>query len=263
MSPSRPLLVDQLKIKQEPRGLLARYFLAVEAEAEANGVSFSIVSPEEFLRVHTLHEQSWNGLAPIFDCRCSDIPANSVACIVGYNRENEPVVAAANRVYDLGDSTVKTAFEDLTFWYGSRAASYRKSVECKVTAPTASVLSGRVMYNGAFWLRPDLRKTGVGRVTQEIGRFYSYTQWAFDHEISVGSPAFNRPDIQQRYGFDGHENSFEIIKDNKPLLRGLFLWAHHATHINRIRKLIEQSQSEVALQEHVGAKQIVSSRAIS
>lgn len=233
-----PSLRDQLQIRQEPRDLIARYFRAFEAEARLRGVAFHLVSPLDLVAVHDAYAESWNGFTPVFDPRKTSIPDDACACMLGFDRRGEPAVAQACRLFDFGARSVKNALEDLTFWYGEKAHQHRAGARCVVTAPSAARLTGRMLYVGAFWVRPDLRSQIAGQTMQELSRIYGIANWDFDHIVTVGSGAFRRPELQARYGFDGYEDAFDIVTGDGQRFDGLFVWQTRESQIKRMERLI-------------------------
>ena len=244
---SHPVLLDQLDIREEPRALLGRYFLAFETEAAARGIEFRLASAKDLVDLYETTAASWNGFTPVFDHRTTDIPSDETAIIIGYARDGQPVVAHACRLFDFGDKTVKDAIEDLSFWYGNRAFEHRHNTSCSITAPTAAAMTGRMLYIGAFWVHPAYRKISVGHTVQELARCYGLSQWGFDNIVTVGSEAFRRPELQQRYGFDGYEDQFTITQDGRVRFHGLFVWTSRRTQIARLNALIGGFEREAEL----------------
>jgi hypothetical protein len=243
-------LIDTLEIKREPRRLLGRYFLAFETEAAAAGLTFGIVAPDKLMQLYFDTQHSWNGLTPVFDTRTTPAEEELSACLIGYDRNGVPAVAHACRIFDFGAKTLKTTLEDLTFWYGDRAHEHRETVVCSVACPSAEKITGRVLYIGAFWIRRDLRKIGIGEIVQELARCYGCSQWAFDHIVTVGSHAFNDPRLQTRYGFEGYEAGFSIKRTDMSGFDGLLLWSSRRSQIDRLGSLVgDYEQSQVHLRE--------------
>lgn len=239
MYASHPSLREHLRIRQEPRALLERYFRAFDIEARGHAIEFQLVSPNDLVVVHDAHADSWNGFTPVFDPRTTTIPDDHCACILGFDRQGRPAVTHACRLFDFGSQSVKDALEDLTFWYGERAYQWRAGTRCVVTAPTAARLTGRVLYSGAFWVRPDLRGQIVGQTIQELARCYGLARWDFEHIITVGSDAWRRPDLQARYGFDGHEDAFDIVTGDGQQFKGLFIWQTRESQVRRMARMID------------------------
>lgn len=241
-----PSFRDQLRIGQEPRDLLTRYFNALDMEARARAIEFHLVSPHDLVAVHEAHADSWNGFTPVFDPRKTTISDDDCACILGFDRRGKPALAHACRLFDFGTGSVKDALEDLSFWYGDRAYQWRAGTRCVVTAPSAARLTGRMLYIGAFWVRPDLRSQIVGQTMQELSRIYGCARWAFDTIVTVGSRALMRPDLQARYGFDGYEEKFEISTGDGQRFDGLFIWQTRASQMARLQRMIGGWEREAA-----------------
>lgn len=246
MYASHPSFRDNLRIRHEPRELLGRYFRALDREARRRAIEFQLVSPIDLVAVHDAYADSWNGFSPVFDPGKTTITEDDYASILGFDRHGRPAVAHACRLFDFGDRSVKDALEDLTFWYGDRAHQWRAATRCVVTAPSAARLTGRMLYVGAFWVRPDLRSQIAGQTMQELSRCYGLAQWDFEHIVTFGSDALLRPELQQRYGFDGYEDAFDIVTGDGQQFGGIFLWQTRESQVRRLASLIDGFESQAA-----------------
>ena len=243
---------DVFAIRQQPRRLFERYFHELEAETARLDVRFELVPPEKLVAVYEAHAASWNGFSPVFDYRTTDVPPDLTACLVGYDRNGEPAVAHGCRLFEFGEQTVQSAFEDLTFWYGSKAEARRAHTVCTLTAPTAARMTGRVLYIGAFWVRPDFRNISASPTIQELARVYGCSRWDFDAIVTVGSDSFRRPELQARYGFDGYEDDFRITMHGECKFKGLFLWCSRDSQIARTEALMLRYEQEKQAFDHAG-----------
>lgn len=210
----RKRLLDRLQIRQEPRGLLGRYFLKVEQDLADIGLEARLM-PLEALVEHYLSDQSsWNGLAPMLDTRYSDVRPEDGASQLVYDRNGKVVGANACRLIDIGNKSLKEACEDLTFFYGANAAEMRGKHRCVITAPAAYQMRGKLSYMGGFWVHPDHRGTGVGQLVQGLCRFHGLSQWQFDYELTVAAAPWRRPELQKRYHFARYEDSLTFYVEN-------------------------------------------------
>ena len=255
-NPTRPVaLLDQIKIKQEPRALLGRYFLMIDETLFRRKIVFRRSTFAELAAVYEEHHATWNGLAPVFDCRASVVPDESAVCFIGYDPTGLPMTTMAARYFDLRGRSIKAALEDLSFWYGADAATWRSRVSSKVECASAATITNRIFYPGGFWVRPDYRGTGLGYLIPDVARYYALSQWLVDHEVSVGARAFNRPEIQKCYNFERHENGFELWKDHKPMLHGLLLSSHVEHLYRRLESIVRSGKPEMASVDERGSQQ--------
>ena len=239
--PDRPVsIIDQLQIRREPRALLGRYFLAAEAELAALGLTLKIMPVEELTRVHARFADSWNGLSAVLNTNYNPIPDDTAACLIAYDRDGVPAASHACRLIDLGDRNAKTAFEDLTCFFGEHAESMRARHRWIIDAPMAERITGSIIYTGAFWVRPDRRGSRIGHIIEDVSRFYAASQWSFDHEVTIGSKAFKNAEIQKRYHFAGCEPDVTIYVDGKAVMKdSVFMYTPIQHHLERLEGLIQ------------------------
>jgi hypothetical protein len=245
--PTSPLsIIDQLQIRQEPRALLGRYFLAAEAELAALGLTLKIMPVKELTRVHAQFAESWNGLTPVLNTNYTAIPDDTAACLVAYDQHGVPAASHACRYIDLGERSAKEAFEELTCFFGAEAERFRASHVWNIDSPSAARIKGPIIYTGAFWVRRDHRGSRVGQIIQDVSRFYAASQWSFDHEVSIGSKAFRNPEIQQRYHFMVHEPEVTVYIDGKVAIQdAVFMYTPIQNHLDRLEGLIADAAREL------------------
>jgi hypothetical protein len=240
MSNRAPTLIDQLQIRQEPRGQIGRYFLAVEQGLADLGLILRIMPIIELARVHNEFASSWNGLAPVFDAQIAPIDADRSAALVAYDQEGRPAATHACRLIELTD-TLQSACEDLTLFYEpASSAALRKRHRCIMTAPSAASIRGTVAYVGGFWVRPDKRGTNIGYLMQDVSRNFACSQWRFDYEVTISSAMWLNPEIQQRYGFQIYEKSVSFFIDATPLMtNGVLAASKHTAMLDRLGRSVE------------------------
>jgi hypothetical protein len=255
-SPVRDLqdasLLDDFAIRQEPRGQLFRYFIKAEQQLAERDVTVRRASFDDFIEIYDRHEDSFNGLTPVLDPRVAPIPDETAACFVGVDRHGDPVTTMAIRYVDLAGTPLKTAFEDLTFFYGQAASAWRERVACSIACPSATRIRSSVMWSGGFWVRPDRRHDGLASLMPDIGRYYGLSQWRPDCEISVGAPAFKSERVQRAYEFEHHEEGFSIRKDGALFFQGYLVWSS-ADHLKqRLGRLIDAGSGQMGRGQEEG-----------
>jgi hypothetical protein len=234
MTNRAPSLIDQLQIRQEPRGQIGRVLLACERALANLGLTARLHPISQLVTVYERHAVSWNGLTPILDTRYAPIAAADSSCMSLYDQRGETVAVLGCRYLDLGDRSVADACEDLTLFYGADAPKYVGGHRCVMTAPSAKRLKGELVYHGALWIRPDQRRSGACTILREASRCYMASQWNFSHEFSVGASPFHSQALQKDYAYTLAEPSVAFFVDDHPIMTdGLLLGLSRAEIVSR------------------------------
>jgi hypothetical protein len=241
MSYQFPALLETLDIAVEPRALFGRYFLALENEMVEHGIELRVTTPEALVEVYEQTKSSWPVFSPVIDHRVVNIDREKATFIIGYDRDGEAVVTHAIRLIDYGTKTIKEACEDLTFFYGDRAPEHREAGDrCSIWAKSAEMLTGSTLYIGAWWLHPKFRGIGVGLVVQDLARVYGASQWDFDYVVTGARGGISRPEVQQRYGFEGVEDGFLYERKGHEPISAHLLWSSREAEIERLRGIVDR-----------------------
>jgi hypothetical protein len=69
----------------------------------------------------------------------------------------------------------------------------RPGETCTVTSKVAREVTGRVLYSGAAWVRPDFRGRSLALIMPRLAKAYAYTLWRPDYIVSwMTEPTFQR-----------------------------------------------------------------------
>jgi hypothetical protein len=179
----RKSLLNDVVIDYGPPEILGRLFLRCDTQLRECGVRVALASFDELADVNRANRDSWLPLSPVFDPAFGGVSQDNAMALIGYNATGEPVVAHACRLYKI-PGTLKDEIESLRFFYPEPDRHRQDGETVTITAPTASVKTGEVVYTGAVWYRPDCRKQGLLRFTSPIIRALAYTRWDTDFVFS-------------------------------------------------------------------------------
>ena len=225
-TPRRPgRLLDQVTIDHGPAGLLGRFFLKADAAAYARGISLSLTSIEELIETNRANRATWKPLVPLFDPEVGGItPANGLA-ILGRNAAGEVVAAQGARFYDWGPSDLATEFTSLRMHYADPAASAQDDETCRIFAPSATRIRGRVVFSGAGWYRPDYRGQLLSMILPRISRALAFTRWNSDYTISMMADGVVAGGMAKRCGYTEVEDGVELLNSPMaPRAHGFLVW---------------------------------------
>jgi hypothetical protein len=86
------------------------------------------------------------------------------------------------------------------------AASARAD-RCEITAPVAEKITGRVVFSGGVWYRPDFRGKDLATILPRISRAYAFTRWNSDFTIGWMADAVIAGGMAERVGYTKLEHS--------------------------------------------------------
>lgn len=236
----RSFLTDVV-IDHGPRGLLARLFLKADRDLRARGIFLSFAGFDELVAANKANTASWAPLVPLFDPSVAAIdPATSFA-MLGCNAAGEVVCSTAGRLYDLAGTTLKAEVESLRFFYRDPKDARAPGEIASITAPSAVSMSGRSVYVGATWYRPDYRKCGVMPVLSTLTRAIPMTRWRCDRVFSFMSRALIAAGVPARCHCPHVERDVTLI--NSPVApgsvyRGALIWGEEADLLRALANFV-------------------------
>jgi hypothetical protein len=195
-----PLLTG-LRLEFGPVALLGRFFLKAAKEARSRGVSLSFGTLEELAAVNRQHPETWQSLLPIFGADPASGHDENVLCILGRNALGEVVATQAARYYDLSNTNLCDAANSLRLFYPALRPDQIGGKHCEVSAPAAKAITGRVLYSGGGWYRPDFRSKNLSAILPRISRAYGLTRWNSQFTVSFIREALVQKGVAARYGY--------------------------------------------------------------
>jgi GNAT superfamily N-acetyltransferase len=222
-------------ILHEPRSLYAQFFLATDLALQRLGVRLTEVPFATLGEVYKAHADTWNGLPPWFDADGHDIdPATSMA-FVGFDATGAAVCAGAVQLWDFAGRTLRERFEDLSLLFGANAPARRGHWRAEAAAPIAAELTGRVIYGGGYWVRPDWRGKGIGSLMPAAVRYTAFARWDAGVSLTLGGRAFLASELRDFYDYTDCQDGMLIMDGDRVVFRGLLVWGRTAHSVDRLR----------------------------
>lgn len=163
------------------RAQLGRFFLRTEQLFVDAGFEPRVVGSTELNAMNASYSKLWPPLIPPFNR--NDFPSGpETIAVICYNDVGEPVATVATRRYDMRRTNFMVETNSLRLYFGPRAEEAANTISFEVTAPSAKSVSGIVTFNGALWMRPDLRGSGVIRLISKLVRYVTYAHERYDYE---------------------------------------------------------------------------------
>ena len=184
VAPPRPLISD-ITIEHGPVDLLGRLFLKADTAARQRGVHLSFAPMQALVDANRRYVDTWRPLLPIFDPAAGGITPDNSFCILGRNAQGEVIATQAARLYEWPNTTFHEEAESLRLLYADPERSKLPGESIEVTARDARKVTGRVVFAGGAWYRPDYRGRQLAQIFTRVCRAYAYTRWNHEYHTSV------------------------------------------------------------------------------
>lgn len=256
--PGTPLL-QAIRIRTEPRGDFARFFLRAEQLLFEEGIRVQSVEPATLVEVNEANRESWPPLFGAMDYRKQPIAAADMSTLVGYDRDGMAVATTAVRRLDYTRTNAYDELTSLRLIFGVKAEEMRAFAEFELTAPTPPRIRGHVLYHGGVWVHPQYRKRGFTRIMPKLNRYLALAQRTFDFEIAMASAALLKPHVAKSYSVEASEPYYAYKEHGRKLYDGVFNWSSRDWIIATLRRDLEDMEQTDA-SGHVGRDEQVAAR---
>lgn len=221
---SGPLL-DGIEIEHGPSYLLRRFFACADGAAKARGVSLFFARLEDLVAENKANSDTWRPLVPIFSPELGGVTPQTGFVILGRDSSGDVVAAQAARLYDWDESNLYDEGVSLRMFYADPEAAFARGDSCEVTTPVARSISGKVVFSGAGWYRPDYRGKDLATIIPRISRAYAFTHWNSDFTISMIGDAVIAGGMAERCGYTQVESSaVDLVVSPLGALRCALVW---------------------------------------
>jgi len=220
----RGTLLSHITIEHGPIALLGRFFLQAERAARGRGVYLSLCPLEELVAVNQQNRDTWRPLIPIFDPYQGGFRPDNGFCILGRDDRGEVVAAQAARLYNLDQTSFYDAATSLKLFYEDPSAALARGEMCTVTARSTRTMTGRVVFSGAGWYRPDYRGRLLSCILPRISRAYAHTRWNSAFTVSMMAEAVIKGGMAARCGYTNVDWDVTVRNFAIGDLRFAFVW---------------------------------------
>lgn len=224
-SPTSGRLPAHIDLRHGPRALLGRFFLAADAAARQRGVTLHFAGLGDLLAANERHRDTWRPIMPLFDPAFSEVDARTAFVLLGYDDAGEVVAAQAARFYDWPDTILQDEASSLRMFYRDPQAALAEGNHCTLATPSAARISGRVVFSGAGWYRPDFRGKGLAGLLPRISRALAHALWDTRHTFSMMADAVISRGFAERTGYTRIEHGVvDFTLAPIGAFRGAFVW---------------------------------------
>lgn len=244
-SPHRNFLND-IVIDYGPREMLSRLFLKADTEFRELGIELSFAPASSLIDLNQANLDSWRALLPVFDANVGGFNDDNGFVLLGRNRNGEIVVSQAQRLYAFTNSNLKEEVESMRLFYSNpEQAPAARGEQWRITCPTAETMTGRAVFNGAVWYRPDHRKLGLMKIIGRVAKAYGYTKWFTDYTFSIMMEDVFKGGNAAKGGYPHHE--WEVRMQNTPFGSGraALIWIKAEEMVPYIEPYLTKPHAEV------------------
>jgi hypothetical protein len=191
---------------------------------------------------------NWRPLIPVFNPKNGGLSPENSFCILGRNRQGEVVAAHAARLYNWPNTTYYDEATGLRLFYADPDNMKCPGEECEITAQSTRDISGKVVFSGAAWYRPDYRGCNFSAILPKLAKAYALTRWNPDSIVSMMAEDVYRRGFAPRFGY--HNVDWEILMRNSALgnVRLAFLWMDMKHLIGDLSRFSTQFPTEIDAQ---------------
>jgi hypothetical protein len=192
-------LLQHVAINYGPADLLGRFFLKADDTARQRGVSFSIGTFDELMKLNETYREGWMRMTTMYDPEfCpNDLTPDKAWMIFGRNADGEIVTCSGAKLVDLGpNTTLHTALTNQRVFFENPERDQLPGETWTVSAPIAHSLRGKVFIGGAGWVRPDYRGRDLPGLSVRVSRAMALSKVGLDSYVSF------LMDYRVKHGFD-------------------------------------------------------------
>lgn len=179
------ILLDDMMI---PAGPLARLLGAARDHlvdaAHARGVAVTVCTDfNELVSVNTREQRSGTWpypMLPAADPRLRALTADNSFWLSGTNTRGDVVSVQAAVLEDAAGRSVGQRLQDLSAFYGERAAAAPQGEWCRCDSTEALNSTGRAVFSSTGWTRPDQRGLRLFPLFSRVSRLVSWVRWQPD-----------------------------------------------------------------------------------
>ena len=217
--------LDGLRLDHGPIADIGKFLLATDAAVQSIGITLSFAPISELVALQAANEASWYAFQPTLNARYATLDDSNSYCLLGRDRSGRVVAAQAGRIYPLGpDKSLQSITDDQTIFYDTPRHPALDEPRAVLTAPSAKLITGTLVYSGALWVAPDYRGHKLAAILPRISRAYALGRYNTDITFCFVSDQIADSPLFSMYGYRRREPRYTIWMDGKPWYQASLLW---------------------------------------
>lgn len=240
-------LLGQITLLHGPQDLLSRFFTAADAAGREIGLRFRMRSDfDGLVELNRDNCDTWPPLPPICDPAQSNIRMDAAFWLEGLDERGDTVVTHAARLFDFTQTNLLDEIKSLRVFYETAAEHVAAGESIGIDSPSAAEITGRTMFAGGVWVRPDWRRIGLTKIISRICSAYAYTRWNIAYSWGFVETRMHSLGLSRAYGpynvIDGL--SFQLAW--RPDVRMVLLWMGIETMLADLTRFVDRVTSDGA-----------------
>ena len=179
----------------------------------------------------------------MFQAGADGLNDDTAFCILGRNAAGDVVATQAARFFDISKSNLQREAESLRLFYGG--GQRPSDVACSIRASIAEKISGRVVYSGSDWYRPDYRGIQVSAILPRISRAYALARWNTKTTVSFINVGLVKKGIAARYGYTRLEGEVRLQNIFALEFAGVVAWMPRNELIGDLPRFLNNFDAQI------------------
>ena len=247
-NPAASRLPDQLLFPAGTEPIISRFVLAADQAARRRGVYLTIRRDlDELVALNQANLDSWHPLAPMIDPRVGGLRPDTGLWLMGVDQSGRPVASQTIRHFDWSTTRIRKALCDLRAFYPDPSHQARPGEHCVVSATSADLIAGSVVFSGGTWFHPACRGRGLASIVPRISRAIALARWRTDFAFSLVLKPLIDGGIAAHYGFPHVE--YAVDWNNGPAgrdLRFALVWISRAEFLADLDRQTDRHIAEAS-----------------
>lgn len=176
--------LEDVVVEHGPVDLLGRFFLAADAACRERGMLLSFGTFDEVVAANEANRDSWKPLFPAYHPAYHNFTEDNSFALIGRDSSGKVILTQVGILYRLGETSFYDFAKALRINYDDPERMKREGETCNPTAPSLKAMKGNVLFGGAMWIHPSVRKAGFAEITPRISRAYGYTKFRTDYSTA-------------------------------------------------------------------------------
>lgn len=217
-----------VRIEHGPRDVFGPLFLQGDTMLRERGINLQFASVDELIKLNRANRDSWRPLLPIFDADLGGFTSANGFCLLARDASGTIIGAQGARLYDMTGSNFKAEAESLRLFYPDPSASRQEGEQLTVTSPSAETFDGPLIFSGAVWYHPTVRRQGLAFIMPRISKAISLTRWGADVTMTFMAEELVASGLAGRTGYANIEFEVDFVNTPVGTLRAALVWSNAA-----------------------------------
>jgi hypothetical protein len=242
--------LDAARVLHGPAHIIGRVFLKAEQVLRERGVTLSFATFEELAEVNRLNRDTWRPLLPHFDPDCGYLNEHNSYCLLGRDSRGDVVACQGGRFYEWHDTNFFEEARTMRLFYPDPDRPPPPTESVLMTAERSRQVSGRVVFSGAGWYRPDYRKKDLGTILARVSRALAYTRWKTDATATLMVEGVFKGGFGGRAGYTNFDWALDLRNFAIGSPRMAVLWMQSDQMLEDLSWFLESFGSDVDSRVH-------------